>query len=128
MNYAIIETGGKQYKVTQGQTIDVERLKAEEGSTVQLDKVLMIADGEKTTVGKPLIEGARVTATVKKNGKGEKIIVFKYKAKVRYRRKNGHRQLFTSLNIDKILGPGEEDVKPVKKTRKKKTEEQADGA
>ena len=126
--YAIIETGGKQYKVTQGQTLDVERLDAEEGGTVQLDKVLMIADGEKTTVGKPLVEGARVMATVKKNGKAKKILVFKYKAKVRYRRKNGHRQLFTSLNIDKILGPGEEDVKPVKKARKKKTEEQADGA
>jgi large subunit ribosomal protein L21 len=128
MNYAIIETGGKQYKVTQGQKIDVELLNAEEGSTVQLDKVLMIADGDKTTVGKPLIEGARVMATVKKNGKGKKIIVFKYKSKVRYRRKNGHRQPFTSLNIEKILGPGEEDVKPVKKARKKKTEEQADGA
>jgi large subunit ribosomal protein L21 len=89
----------------------------------------MIADGDKTTVGKPLIEGARVMATVKENGKGDKVIVFKYKAKVRYRRKNGHRQLFTSLNIEKILGPGEEDVKPVvKKARKKKTEEQADGA
>jgi large subunit ribosomal protein L21 len=128
MNYAIIETGGKQYKVTQGQKIDVELLNAEEGSTIQLDKVLMIADGDKTTVGKPLIEGARVMATVKKNGKGKKIIVFKYKSKVRYRRKNGHRQPFTSLNIEKILGPGEEDVKPVKKARKKKTEEQADGA
>jgi large subunit ribosomal protein L21 len=128
MNYAIIETGGKQYKVTQGQKIDVELLNAEEGSTVQLDKVLMIADGDKTTIGKPLIEGARVMATVKKNGKAKKIIVFKYKSKVRYRRKNGHRQPFTSLNIEKILGPGEEDVKPVKKARKKKTEEQADGA
>jgi large subunit ribosomal protein L21 len=128
MNYAIIETGGKQYKVTQGQKIDVELLNAEEGSTVQLDKVLMIADGDKTTIGKPLIEGARVMATVKKNGKGKKIIVFKYKSKVRYRRKNGHRQPFTSLNIEKILGPGEEDIKPVKKARKKKTEEQADGA
>jgi large subunit ribosomal protein L21 len=128
MNYAIIETGGKQYKVTQGQKIDVELLNAEQGSTVQLDNVLMIADGDKTTIGKPLIEGARVMATVKKNGKAKKIIVFKYKSKVRYRRKNGHRQPFTSLNIEKILGPGEEDIKPVKKARKKKTEEQADGA
>lgn len=130
--YAIIETGGKQYKVTPGQTVDVEKLSAEEGSTVQLDKVLMIADGDKTTVGSPLVEGARVMATVNKNGKGKKVIVFKYKPKVRYRRKNGHRQPFTSLSIDKILGPGEEDVKPVKRTRKKKTEEktevQADGA
>jgi large subunit ribosomal protein L21 len=90
--------------------------------------VLLIADGDNITVGKPLIEGARVTATVKQNGKGDKIIVFKYKAKVRSRRKNGHRQLFTSLNIDRILPAGVEDVKPVKKARRKKTEEKADGA
>ena len=93
-----------------------------------MDRVLMIADGDNVTVGKPLIDGARVMATVKKNGKGDKIIVFKYKAKVRYRRKNGHRQLFTSLNIDKILPAGVEDVKPVKRTRRKKAEEKADGA
>jgi len=90
--------------------------------------VLLIADGDNITVGKPHIDGARVTATVKQNGKGDKIIVFKYKAKVRSRRKNGHRQLFTSLNIDRILPAGVEDVKPVKKARRKKTEEKADGA
>ncbi len=90
--------------------------------------MLLIADGDNITVGKPLIDGARVMATVKQNGKGDKIIVFKYKAKVRYRRKNGHRQLFTSLNIDKILPPGAEDVKPVKRARRKKKEETADGA
>jgi large subunit ribosomal protein L21 len=90
--------------------------------------VLLIADGENITVGKPHIDGARVTATVKKNGKGKKIIVFKYKSKTRYRRKNGHRQLFTSLNIDKILPAGAEDVKPVKRARRKKAEEKADGA
>lgn len=126
MTYAIIETGGKQYKVTEGQTIEVERLEAEEGGSVTLDKVLLLADGDNITVGKPLVEGARVTATVKKNGKGDKIIVFKYKAKVRYRRKNGHRQQFTSLSIDKILPAGTEDVKPVKRTRRKKTEEKAE--
>ena len=101
---------------------------AEEGGTVKLDKVLLIADGDKVTVGKPYVDGARVMATVKGNGKGDKIIVFKYKAKVRYRRKTGHRQLVTSLNIDKILPAGAEDVKPVKKARRKKTEEKADGA
>jgi large subunit ribosomal protein L21 len=90
--------------------------------------VLLIADGDNITVGKPHIDGARVTATVKKNGKGKKIIVFKYKSKTRYRRKNGHRQLFTSLNIDKILPAGAEDVKPVKRARRKKAEEKADGA
>jgi ribosomal protein L21 len=94
--------------------------------------VLLIADGDNITVGKPHIEGARVMATVKKNGQGDKVIVFKYKAKVRYRRKNGHRQLFTRLNIDKILPAGVEDIKPAKRTRRKKaeekTEEKADGA
>ena len=133
MNYAIIETGGKQYKVTEGQTINVERLQAEEGGSVQLDKVLLLADGEIITVGKPLVEGARVMATVKENGKGDKVIVFKYKSKVRYRRKNGHRQQFTCLSIDKILPAGAEYVKPAKKAaRRKKTEdkveEQANGA
>ncbi len=128
--YAIIETGGKQYKVTEGQTLDIDRLEAEEGGSVQLDKVLLLADGDNITVGKPLVEGAKVMATVKKNGRGEKIIVFHYKAKVRERRKAGHRQQFTSISIDKILPAGAEYVKPVKKaTRRKKTEEKAeDGA
>lgn len=95
-----------------------------------MDKVLLLADGDNITVGKPLVEGARVMATVKQNGRGDKIIVFKYKAKVRYRRKNGHRQQFTSLSIDKILPAGAEDIKPVKKaTRRKKAEEKVeDGA
>jgi len=86
-----------------------------EGGKVKLDKVLQIADGENVTTGK-------------KNGKGDKIIVFKYKSKVRYRRKKGHRQLLTSLNIDKILPPGVEEEKPVKRTRRKKTEVKKDGA
>jgi large subunit ribosomal protein L21 len=103
-----------------------------EGGAVQLDRVLLLSDGDNVTVGKPVIDGARVLATATKNGKGDKIIVFKYKSKVRYRRKNGHRQLFTTLSIDKILPPGVEAPKPVKKTtrRKKKveTEVTTDGA
>jgi large subunit ribosomal protein L21 len=129
--YAIIETGGKQYRVSEGQTIDVERLKADVGGTVELNRVLLIADGDNITSGMPFIEGARVLAMVQKNGKGDKIIVFKYKAKTRYRRKNGHRQLLTTLSIDKILPPGAEAPKPVKRTRRKKTEkteETPDGA
>jgi large subunit ribosomal protein L21 len=114
--------------VTEGQTIDVERLNVVEGGTVELDKVLLLADGDNVTFGKPLVEGARVLATAKKNGRGAKIIVFKYKAKVRYRRKNGHRQHFTTLSIDKILPPGVETPKPVKRTRRKKKEEATDGA
>ena len=127
--YAIIETGGKQYKVAEGQTIDVELLGVDEGGAVELNRVLLIADGENITSGQPVIAGARVLATARKNGKGDKIIVFKYKAKTRYRRKNGHRQPFTTLSIDKILGPGMEAPKAVKKTtRRKKKEETADGA
>jgi len=102
-----------------------------EGGSVQLDRVLLLANGDNLTVGKPVIDGARVLATAKKNGRGDKIIVFKYKAKVRYRRKNGHRQLFTTLSIDKILPPGVEAPKPVKKARRKKKVETgvtADGA
>jgi large subunit ribosomal protein L21 len=103
---------------------------ADEGGSVKLDKVLLLADGDNITVGKPYVDGARVMATVKNNGKSDKIIVFKYKPKVRYRRKKGHRQLYTSLLIDKILPAGVEYVKPpAKKTRrKKKAEKKANGA
>jgi large subunit ribosomal protein L21 len=80
--------------------------------------VLLLSDGNKVTVGKPYVDGARVMAIVKTNGKGDKIIVFKYKSKVRYRRKNGHRQLFTKVDIDRILPPGAEDVKPTKPAKK----------
>jgi large subunit ribosomal protein L21 len=99
------------------------------GGSLELDRVLLIADGDNITSGKPVVEGARVLATVQKNGKGEKVIVFKFKSKTRYRRKNGHRQPFTTLSIDKILPPGVSAEKPVKKTtRRKKKEETADGA
>jgi len=101
--YAIVQTGGKQYKVSPGDTVDVERLPAEEGSTIELDQVLLIADGEKVRVGTPTVEGAKVIAEVVGEGKGEKAIVFKYKPKVRYRRMRGHRQLYTRLAIKEIL-------------------------
>jgi len=126
--YAIIETGGKQYKVTPGQSIDVERLDVAEGNTVDLDRVLLIADGDKVTVGTPTIEGARVIATSQGEGKGKKIIVFKYKPKVRYRRKTGHRQLYTSLTIDKIVEPGAVQAEPVKGVRRRKKEVVESGA
>lgn len=109
----------------------MERLKVDEGSTIELNKVLLIADGENITVGNPVIDGARVLAKAEGNGRDDKIIVFKYKNKVRYRRKNGHRQHFTSLSIDKILPPGVEAPKPPTKkraTRRKKKEVAADGA
>jgi len=121
--YAVVETGGKQYKVSPGQTIDVERLDVAEGDTVELDKVLLIADGDKVTVGQPAVEGAKVVATSQGEGKGEKIIVFKYKSKVRYRRKKGHRQFYTRLLIDRIVGLKGVSGEPKKKVRRRKKEE-----
>ena len=118
--YAIIETGGKQYKVSPGQTIDVERLDVVDGKTVDLDRVLLIADGKRVKVGTPTVEGAKVVATSKGEGKGDKVIVFKYKPKVRYRKKTGHRQLYTRLVIDKIVEPGVAEAKPAKKARQRK--------
>ena len=118
--YAIIETGGKQYKVTPGQTIDVERLDVAEGNSIELDKVLLIADGEKITAGMPTVEGAKVIATSKGEGKGKKIIVFKYKPKIRYRKKTGHRQFYTRLVIDQIVAPEVMPGEPKRVRRRKK--------
>jgi large subunit ribosomal protein L21 len=101
--YAIVETGGKQYKVSPGETIEVERLHAEEGNTIELDRVLLVAQGNKVNVGRPTVEGAKVIAEVLGEGKGEKIIVFKFKPKVHYRRKKGHRQIHTRLAIKEIV-------------------------
>ena len=100
--YAVVETGGKQYKVSPGQTIEVEKLPAG-GNTVELDKVYLVGDGDKVTVGKPTIPGAKVIAIVVGEGKGDKVIVYKFKAKVRYRRKRGHRQPYTKLAIKEIV-------------------------
>lgn len=100
--YAVVETGGKQYKVTVGETIDVERLKADIGETVELDRVLMVADGEQVQVGSPVVDGASVSATVVDHDRARKVIIFKYRAKQRYRRKTGHRQDYTRLRIDEI--------------------------
>jgi large subunit ribosomal protein L21 len=102
MIYAVVETGGKQYKVSTGQTIEVEKLAAG-GDTVELDQVYLVADGDKVTVGKPTIPGAKVIADVVSEGKGKKVIVYKFKAKVRYRRKRGHRQPYTRLAIKEIV-------------------------
>lgn len=101
--YAVVETGGKQYRVTVGQTIEVEKLPFAVGERVELDKVLLVADGDEVKVGQPTVKGAKVLATVVEHGKGKKIIVFKYKPKERYRRKKGHRQAYTRLRIEKIV-------------------------
>lgn len=101
--YAIVETGGKQYKVAVGDTIDVERLPAQAGDKVELDRVLMVQDGDKSKIGNPLIKGAKVVATVVGPIKGPKIRILKYKSGNRYRRTSGHRQNYTRLSVDKIL-------------------------
>ncbi len=102
--YAIIKTGGKQYKVSEGDEIIVEKLGVEEGATVTFEEVFAIVDGENVKIGQPKIEGAKVTASVVKNGKGPKIRIFKYKHKTNYRRRMGHRQPFTKVKIEKIEG------------------------
>ena len=96
--YAIVTTGGKQYKVSQDDIINVEKLDAKVGDEVKLD-VMMLVDGDKVTNGNPLVKGAEVVAEVLAQGKEDKIVVFKYKAKKNYRRKQGHRQPFTALKI-----------------------------
>ncbi|MFO8101308.1 MAG: 50S ribosomal protein L21 [Dehalococcoidia bacterium] len=102
--YAIIATGGKQHKVSPGQIVEVEKIPGDEGSSVELETVLLVADGENFSVGQPTVEGARVKATILNQGKQRKVLVFKYKNKTRYRRKRGHRQQFTRLSIDEITG------------------------
>ena len=100
--YAVIEVGGKQYKVSEGDVIFIEKLEAAEGESVTFDKVLVLADGEDVKFGAPAVEGASVTAKVEKQGKAKKIYVFKMKRKKNYRRKKGHRQPFTKVTIEKI--------------------------
>ena len=101
--YVVVETSGKQYKVSAGEIIDVDKLPLEVGEKVELDKVLLVADGEEVRVGQPTIEGAKVLATVTDHVKGPKLIVFKYRPRERYRRKKGHRQAYTRLMIDEIV-------------------------
>ena len=99
--YAIIATGGKQYKVSEGDVIRVEKLGVAAGETYEFDQVLAVSDGE-LTIGCPTVEGAKVTATVVGEGKGKKVIVYKYKRKSGYHKKNGHRQAYTEVKIEKI--------------------------
>lgn len=100
--YAVIETGGKQYKVSEGDVIFIEKLEVAEGESITFDKVLVLADGENVNIGTPTVAGATVTAKVEKQGKAKKIYVFKMKRKKNYRRKKGHRQPFTKVTIEKI--------------------------
>jgi large subunit ribosomal protein L21 len=100
--YAVVSTGGKQYRVQQGETLRIEKIPGEVGSKVTFDRVLMVADGENVRVGQPVLEKAAVLASIVEQDKAKKILVFKYKRRKRYRRKAGHRQPFTAIRIDGI--------------------------
>ncbi len=100
--YAVIKTGGKQYKVAAGDKLKVEKLVGDVGSKVVIDKVLLIADGEKTTIGAPLVAGAKVNATVVSHGRADKVMIFKFRRRKHYRKTQGHRQSFTEIQIDTI--------------------------
>lgn len=117
--YAIIETGGKQYRVQNGDQIVVEKLGVEAGETVVFDKVLVVGEGEGVKVGAPYVEGTTVEGKVVENGKGKKVIIFKYKAKKDYRKKQGHRQPYTLVEITAIGGA----KAPAAKAAPKKAEE-----
>ena len=120
MKYAIVESGGKQYKAVEGGTIEVDRLALEVGQEIELEDVLLISNDGEVVVGSPTVDGATIAATVVAQFKGPKIIVFKYKSRQRYRVKQGHRQKYTRLMIDQILAKGE------KKSEAKKAEKPAE--
>ena len=101
--YAVVQTGGKQYRVATGDTIRVESIPGDIGDTVELTDVRMVSSDGDVTLGTPIVEGARVVTEISESGKGKKIVVFKYKSKVRYRRKKGHRQQYTDLTVTDIL-------------------------
>jgi large subunit ribosomal protein L21 len=109
--YAVIKTGGKQYKVEAGATLKVEKLVGDVGSKVVIDKVLMIADGDNTTIGAPLIAGATVNATVVSHGRADKVMIFKFRRRKHYRKTQGHRQSFTEIQIGEILAAGQAATK-----------------
>lgn len=100
--YAIIETGGKQYKVQEGDVLFIEKLNAADGETITFDRVLAVSSENGLTAGTPVVAGATVTATVEKHGKGQKVVIYKYKPKKNYRVKQGHRQPYTKVTIGKI--------------------------
>ena len=111
--YAVIATGGKQYRVREGGSLRVERLDAEEGAGIELDRVLLVGDGDRVTIGRPFVEGGRVAATVKGHGRHRKIKVVKFKRRKNYLRQHGHRQHFTELEIGSITAGPPESASPV---------------
>lgn len=100
--YAVIATGGKQYRVTEGETLKVEKIAGEEGSEIELEQVLMVADGDNIQVGTPLLETGTVTATIKAHGRGKKVEIVKFRRRKHHRKQMGHRQSFTEIEVTKI--------------------------
>ena len=110
--YAVVTTGGKQYRVEAGSELTIERLAADAGTSVTFDRVLMVGDGETVTIGTPVVDGASVSATVLGEALGPKLVIFKFKQKVKYRRKTGHRQHMTRVRIDEISAAGKTSKAP----------------
>ena len=102
--YAVVKTGGKQYRVAQGDVLKVEKLDGNEGDSIELSDVLMIADGDKLTIGKPLVDGGKVTATIKSHGRAKKVEIMKFRRRKHHQKKTGHRQYYTELEITGING------------------------
>ena len=104
--YAVVTSGGKQYKVEEGDILRVEKIPGQVGGTITFDRVLMVADGENVNIGQPVVDDALVEGHIVEQGKAKKVIVFKYKRRKRYRRKQGHRQQYTAVKIDRIQAKG----------------------
>ncbi len=126
--YAVVNTGGKQYKVRQGEVLRVEKLSGEVGSPVTFDRVLMFSDGENVSIGQPVLDGVSVEGHIVEQGKAKKIIVFKYKRRKRFRRKKGHRQEFTAVQIDSISAKGTKAAKGAEPEAEAKAEVKEPGA
>mgnify|MGYP001812621784 FL=1 len=120
--YAVVNSGGKQYKVQKGEILKVEKISGDVGNPVTFDRVLMFSDGENVSIGQPLLDGVSVEGHIVEQGKARKIIVFKYKRRKRFRRKNGHRQEFTAVQIDSINAKGTKAAKAAEPKAEAKAE------
>ena len=121
--YAVIKTGGKQYRVIAGERLKVEKIVADVGTTVTLDQILMVYDGATTTIGSPIIAGATVSATVLSHGRGDKVMIFKFRRRKHYRKTQGHRQSYTEIQIGDISASGKAAAKPAKAAKAAKVAE-----
>ena len=102
--YAVVKTGGKQYRVTQDEYLKVEKLEGNEGDTIELDQVLMIADGDKLKIGSPILDGGKVTATILSHGRGKKVEIMKFRRRKHHQKRTGHRQSYTEIKVTAING------------------------